>query len=101
MSKLETNRMLTLLGVAIGQKVKLVNFAKDAKSYRHRLLAMGLTPGVVIKVLSKAPLGGPIQLEIRGYQLSLRPSECQQIAVEGLNERCGDKPFSADHCVCR
>ncbi len=93
--------MLTLIGVAIGQKVKLLHFAKGAKLYRHRLLAMGLTPGVVIKVLSKAPLGGPIQLEIRGYQLSLRPSECQEIAVEGIYEQCRNKSLSADHCVCR
>lgn len=76
--------MLTLFGVTTGQKVRLVNFSEGAKLYRHRLLAMGLTPGVVIEVLSKAPLGGPIQLELRGYQLSLRPRECQQISVEGF-----------------
>ena len=93
--------MLKLIGVAVGQKVKLLHFEKGAKLYRHRLLAMGLTPGVEIKVLSKAPLGGPIQLELRGYQLSLRPCECQQIAVEGIYERCGAESISSDHCVCR
>lgn len=93
--------MLKLISATVGQKVKLLNFDVGAKPYRHRLLAMGLTPGVVIKVLSKAPLGGPIQLEIRGYQLSLRSCECQQIAVEAMYERCAShQALSTNHCVC-
>lgn len=93
--------MLTLSGVAVGEKVRLVSFKTDESLHRHKLLAMGLTPGVAMRVIAKAPFGGPIQLELRGYQLSLRPSECQNIVVEGIYERCGDKTVSANSCVCR
>lgn len=92
--------MLTLSGIAVGEKVRLIAFQAGTVLHRHKLLAMGLTPGVVIRMISKAPFGGPIQVELRGYQLSLRPSECQHIVVEGMYERCRDKAVSADHCVC-
>lgn len=93
--------MLTLSNVAIGKMVKLIAFKAGSQLYRHKLLAMGLTPGVIMQVVAKAPFGGPIQLNLRGYQLSLRPNECQHIVVEGIYERCGDKVTSANHCICR
>ena len=93
--------MLTLSSVAIGKKVKLIAFKAGVPLYRHKLLAMGLTPGVTMQVIAKAPFGGPIQLELRGYQLSLRPSECQNIVVEGIYERCREQTISTDPCVCR
>lgn len=46
-----------------------------------RLLEMGLTPGVNVDVLGTAPLGDPIELEVRGYRLSIRRSEAARIAV--------------------
>lgn len=46
-----------------------------------RLLEMGLTPGVSVTVVGTAPLGDPIELEVRGYRLSLRRSEAARIAV--------------------
>ncbi len=48
----------------------------------RRLMDMGLTPGSRIKVVRKAPLGDPIELEIRGYNLSLRKDEAELILVE-------------------
>lgn len=46
-----------------------------------RLLEMGLTPGVSVVVVGTAPLGDPIELEVRGYRLSIRRSEAARIAV--------------------
>lgn len=92
--------MLALSGVAVGRKVKLVALKADMPMYRHKLLAMGLTPGVEIKMLSKAPFGGPVKIALRGYQLSLRPSECQSILVESLNECCKHQVHPTDHRVC-
>lgn len=46
-----------------------------------RLLEMGLTPGVSVTVVGTAPLGDPIELEVRGYRLSIRRSEAARIAV--------------------
>jgi ferrous iron transport protein A len=46
-----------------------------------RLLEMGLTPGVVVEYVGRAPLGDPLEFELRGYRLSLRRSEAQRVEV--------------------
>lgn len=46
-----------------------------------RLLEMGLTPGVQVTLVNAAPLGDPLELELRGYRLSIRRSEAARIAV--------------------
>lgn len=43
---------------------------------------MGMTPGTVVKVIKMAPLGDPIEVHLRGYELSLRKEEAKQIEVE-------------------
>lgn len=47
-----------------------------------RLLEMGLTPGVVVRCLGAAPLGDPVEYEVRGYRLSLRRREAALVEVE-------------------
>jgi ferrous iron transport protein A len=47
-----------------------------------RLLEMGLTPSVEFELLGIAPLGDPIEIEVRGYRLSLRKSEAARVSVE-------------------
>lgn len=47
-----------------------------------RILEMGLTPGCAFSVIGRAPLGDPIEIEIRGYRLSLRKSEAALVTVE-------------------
>jgi ferrous iron transport protein A len=49
-----------------------------------RLLEMGLTPGVVVRVVGQAPLGDPLELELRGYRLSIRRAEAARV-VMGLD----------------
>ena len=46
-----------------------------------RLLEMGLTPGALVRVVGRAPLGDPLEVEVRGYRLSLRHSEAARVAV--------------------
>ena len=48
----------------------------------RRLLEMGVTPGVEIRRIDTAPLGDPLEFELRGYRLSLRKSEAEQIEIE-------------------
>jgi ferrous iron transport protein A len=48
----------------------------------RRLLEMGLTPGVEIRCLGAAPLGDPLEFELRGYRLSLRRNEAQQVVIQ-------------------
>lgn len=47
-----------------------------------RLLEMGLTPGAVVRVVGRAPLGDPWELEVRGYRLSIRRAEAARVALE-------------------
>ena len=49
-----------------------------------RLMEMGMTPGAPISVLGVAPLGDPLELELRGYRLSVRRSEAERVEVETI-----------------
>lgn len=71
----------SLTEVLIGQKVKIIKLNGDG-ALKKRLLDMGLTPGVSLKVERVAPFGGPVELTVRGYALSLRKEEAALIMVE-------------------
>jgi ferrous iron transport protein A len=74
--------MASLETVAIGEIARVADVA-GADSTSLRLLEMGLTPGVNVKVVSAAPLGDPLELELRGYRLSIRRQEAALVAVGG------------------
>ena len=60
-----------------------------------RLIEMGIVPGTRMEILRKAPFGGPVQVSLRGYTLSLRRYDAEQIFVEGgspYDHRAGGKP---------
>lgn len=61
---------------------KVTGYAKGAKSFMKRLLAMGITKGTEVKVVRVAPLGDPIEIKIRGFNLSLRKAEAEAVLVE-------------------
>ena len=73
--------MKTLNEIAIGKKCKVKKLICEGK-FKKRLLDMGVTPSAKIIVKKKAPLGDPIEIAIRGYELSLRKDECKLILVE-------------------
>lgn len=70
-----------LAGLAVGQRARIhsIHLPEDI---RLRLLEMGLTAGVECQVLRYAPLGDPMEVQVRGYCLSLRTSEAQGVRVE-------------------
>lgn len=49
---------------------------------KRRLMDMGITPGVEIRVVKMAPLGDPVEVNVRGYELSLRKEEAQQVVMK-------------------
>lgn len=49
---------------------------------RRRIMDMGVTPGAQVKVVKVAPLGDPIEITVRGYELSLRKEEASQIQIQ-------------------
>jgi Fe2+ transport system protein FeoA len=52
---------------------------------RRRLFDMGVTPGAIVYLRKKAPLGDPVEITIRGYELSLRKEEAKMVSIE-VNE---------------
>ena len=75
---------MTLGELTTGESGRVVAFCKTGGAYRRKLLAMGLTPGVRFNVSRVAPLGDPIQLQVRGFQLSIRRDEASFIEVSRL-----------------
>jgi ferrous iron transport protein A len=67
--------------LAVGQVGRVVRVA-GADDVSRRLLEMGVTPGVEICRLGAAPLGDPLEFELRGYRLSLRKSEAQHVELD-------------------
>ncbi|MBU1141708.1 MAG: ferrous iron transport protein A [Firmicutes bacterium] len=68
-----------------GQKAKVVFLNTEDKALRRRLLDMGITEGVHIKIRKIAPLGDPIDIEVRGYELCLRKFDMSMIDVEVIS----------------
>lgn len=73
--------MTTLANAKVGQSGRILR-VEGVDDVAIRLLEMGLTPGVDFEMLGMAPLGDPIEIEIRGYRLSLRKSEAARISIE-------------------
>jgi ferrous iron transport protein A len=67
-----------------GDLVRLISFGTTGMEYRRRLLSLGLTCGSEFSVVRKAPLGCPIQIEVRGTALTLRKEEASQLILERL-----------------
>ncbi len=75
---------ISLIDMAAGKGVRVIGYARGSDGYRKKLLAMGLTVGTEFMVRRFAPLGDPIEIEVRGYNLSLRKQEAAVLLVEGI-----------------
>ena len=73
--------MRTLKDVKCGETVKVVKLHGEGALRRH-IMDMGITKGCEIYVRKVAPLGDPVEITIRGYELSLRKGDAEQIEVE-------------------
>ena len=73
--------MENLRQVACGQTVKVKKISGEG-TVRKRIMDMGITKGVEIFVRKVAPLGDPIEVTVRGYELSLRKVDAEMIEVE-------------------
>ena len=77
--------MSSLAQLDVGGQARVVGVRGDDE-ISQRLLEMGLTPGVGISLLGRALLGDPIEIEVRGYRLSVRRSEAERVDVEVLGD---------------
>lgn len=74
---------MTLEKAAIGQEVKITKVGGDGE-LRCRLLDMGLIPGTVVRIQKVAPMGDPIEIHLRGYELTIRKEDAGRIEVINL-----------------
>lgn len=73
--------MQTLKDTQIGQTVKVVKLHGEG-AIKRRIMDMGITKGIEVHVRKVAPLGDPIEVTVRGYELSLRKADAEMIEVE-------------------
>ena len=73
--------MKTLKDVKVGKSCKVIKVHGEG-ALRRRIMDMGITKGVEIYVRKVAPLGDPLELSVRGYELSIRKSEAEKIEIQ-------------------
>ena len=76
--------MLTLGDLHIGQDA-IIRVVGGEGELRHHLLDMGLTPGTEVTLRKTAPMGDPIEVELRGYELTLRLADAQKIEIDSVH----------------
>ena len=73
--------MKTLRDVKVGETVSVVKLHGEG-AVKRRIMDMGITKGVEVFVRKLAPLGDPIEVNVRGYELSIRKADAEMIEVE-------------------
>ena len=73
---------MNLKDLQVGDAGRVSGFEEGGRSYRKKLLAMGLTPGTSFSVTRVAPMGDPVEIALRGFKLTLRTDEAAAVRVE-------------------
>lgn len=73
--------MKTLKNAKVGETVKVVKLHGEG-AVKRRIMDMGLTKGVEIYIRKVAPLGDPVEITLRGYELSLRKADAEMVEIE-------------------
>ena len=73
--------MKTLKEIKVGSSAKVVKLHGEG-AVKRRIMDMGITKGVEIYIRKVAPLGDPIEMNLRGYELSLRKADAEMVEVE-------------------
>lgn len=74
--------MLTLKDLLPGESAKIKQIEQGAPIYRHKLLSLGIIPGAVLKVIRRAPLGCPVEVQVHGSRMCLRSHEAAIVCLE-------------------
>ena len=73
--------MRTLRDIGVGHSAVVMKVHGEG-AVRRRIMDMGITKGVTVFVRKVAPLGDPVEMQVRGYELSLRKEDCMKVEVE-------------------
>jgi len=72
----------TLRDLSVGDRGQVTGYEEGGRSYRKKLLSMGLTPGTELEVVRVAPMGDPAEIRVRGTLVILRRDEAEALQVE-------------------
>lgn len=75
---------MTVKDLKTGASARVIGYERADPAYRHKLLRMGLIKGVEFRLLRVAPMGDPVELEMRGFKLTLRKAEADILKVEAV-----------------
>ncbi len=75
---------MTLMNMSKGMEAIVTGYGEGDPAYRAKLLALGLTRGVKIRLVNRAPLGDPVEIDLRGFNLSLRSNEASVVNVRQI-----------------
>lgn len=79
---IEIDNKTNLAELKVGQRAKVIKLNFDNKAIRRHLLDMGITRGVEIEIKKIAPMGDPVDIQLRDYELCIRKADLKQIDVE-------------------
>ncbi|MCU0535235.1 MAG: ferrous iron transport protein A [Hydrococcus sp. Prado102] len=83
--QMSADTSIHLQDLSVGMRGRVVGYEQFGSGYKRKLLSMGLTPGIEFKVIRHAPLGDPVEIEVRGFKLSLRKQEADALIVEEVS----------------
>ena len=77
--------MSNFIEMSVGETAEIIGYDPAEKSYRRKLLSMGLTKGTTFTLTKVAPLGDPVEIEVRGFKLSLRKGEADVLKIRKVS----------------
>ena len=83
---MSANKMTTLDKLGIGKDAVIESIECENKALRSHILDMGLTPGVEVTLVKAAPMGDPLEIRVRGYELTLRKADASRIKVFDIHD---------------
>ena len=79
-----TPAAMRLSDLQLGERARVSGYDTSSAGYRSKLLAMGLTRGVEVRLCRRAPLGDPVEIEVRGFRLTLRKDEAAVLRLSPI-----------------
>ena len=80
----ENNEVILLSDLKVGDKGEILKININNFQIKKHFLDMGITKGVIVEIKKKAPMGDPVEIEVRGYRLCIRKKEMESICVKVL-----------------
>lgn len=84
---MENDETLTLADLPLKKEATILSIDCEDKALRRHILDMGLTPGVKVSLVKKAPMGDPLEINLRGYDLTLRKNDAAKIKIYQIHKK--------------